>query len=184
MRRAGGGRRGAFTLVELLMAMTVAALVALSATAMLSATAYGTSSRRSMSALLVKSRTVNTRLAAAIRTSLEVVDVGANHLVLWVDDTNGDETKQNDEMQLIERDTDAAELNSYRDTSDTAAFADAGTFRAAALASYTAECWATGVSGMTLAVDASPPDTKLVSFQVTFAAEDMSETTIGAAALR
>ncbi len=164
--------------------MTITALVGVSAAATLSATAYGTSSRRSMSALLVKSRMVNTRLATAIRASLEVEAVGADYVVLWVDDTNGDDTKQNNEMQLIERDTLENELNSYRDTSDTAPFSSAAAFRANALAAYAAEPWATGVSAMTLTADAGPPDTKFISFRLTFTADDMSETTVGAAARR
>ena len=131
------------TLTELLIAAAITRNDRAGVTAMLVATSYGTTSRAGMRRVMVQNRTTLTRLDDALRASLEVVAVGSNYIVLWREDPNEDETRQHDELQLIEWTSADSKLCSYRNPADTAAYADAATFRTTALAGYPAQCWAT-----------------------------------------
>ena len=175
----------AFTLVEVLTALTITALVAVTTITMLSATAYAGDANRGTRELLVRSKIIDGRLRSAIRASTEVIDSSNNHLVLWTGDDNNDSAKQNDEVQLIERNTATNELFSYANPADTNGFVDAATFRTNAIASYPSQRWATDVTATTITVTTTPTgSTALVSYRVTVQRGAVSETAIGAAALR
>lgn len=179
-----------FTLVEVLLALVVTTLVGLATVAMLSATAYGTTSRQHARTLLITTRVVDARLGAALRSAQEVVypnsgqPTATDYLVLWVNDENGDDVKQHGEMQLIERDSATNELRSYRNSADATTYADVAGFRAAALASYPGETWAHGVSALDLAATTTPAGTVLVSFRLTVSEGGESESAVGAVAPR
>ena len=182
--------RRAFTLVEVLLALAITALVGLSVAAMLTATAYGTTSRQEMRGLLVKTQTISARLNAAIRTSKVVLYPNAgqatsnDYLVLWTADENDDSTKQNNEVQLIERNAVNNELNSYVDSTDTADFGNVAAFRTQALASYPSARWASGVTSLSLRATTDPAGTMLLSYRFTVAEGQATETAVGAAAPR
>lgn len=176
--------RQAYTLVEVLMALVITALVGTAVMAMMSATAYGASDRQSLRELLVRMTTVEARLGAAIRGSTEATDAGADYLVLWVADSDESETRQNGEMQLIERDTSTNELISYRNPADTSNFTTASSFRSLAKSSYPGQRWATGVTAATFTLQSAAGGTVLVSYAFTIQRENVSESMIGAAALR
>jgi len=177
----------AFTLVEVLLALTITGLVGLAVVTMLSAASYGATSRAGMRDLLVVSRTTSARLGVCIRTAVEVVsvDAGGEYIVLWVQDTNEDSTRQYDELQLIERNTVANELRSYATTSDATAFTTAAAFRTTALASFTAQTWATGITDIEFKqIAASGEQGPLVTWRLTAARDDVSDVASGAAAVR
>ena len=174
----------AMTLVELLIAIAICALIGAAAVAMLSATAYGTTSSRSMSAVLVKSHAVNARIAAAVRRSVEVVAAGDDYIILWLADDNEDEARQYGELQLVEYDTDDETLRSYSNAADATDFATASAFRTTAKASYTAEDWATGLTDISFTTDTAPPGTTIVNYRITVHDDLVDETSIGAATLR
>ena len=182
--------RRAFTLVEVLLALAITALVGLSVAAMLTATAYGTTSRQEMRGLLVKTQTISARLSAAIRTSREVLYPNAgqptsnDYLVLWTADENDDSVKQNNEVRLIERSTVDNELDSYVDSTDTADFSNVAAFRTQALASYPSVRWARGVTTLSFQATTDPADTMLLSYHFTVAEGQATETAVGAAAPR
>lgn len=175
----------AFTLVELLITLTVSAVIAATVITMLSATAHGSDSSRTMRELLVRGRVIDGRLRSAIRGSVEVIDHSDDYLVLWTGDTNGDDAKQNDEAQLIERDPSTYELTSYANSADTNGFTTAAAFRSNAKASYPSQRWASGVT--TTVIDATNPPAggaAMVSYRVMIERESATEVIVGAEALR
>ena len=180
----------AFTLVELLIALIITAVIGASTVAMLGAVSYGTTNRREMRSLVVKTRTVQMRMDLALRTAEEVLYPNAtqpsvaDYTVIWVADENDDDTKQNNEIRLIERDTSTKELNTYRSATDTATFTTVSAFRTNALAAYTPTRWATGISALTFAATTAPTNTFLVSYQLTAESNSQTETAAGAVAPR
>ncbi len=184
------GRGPAFTLVEVLLALTITAMVGASVAAMLAGTSYGTSSRRSMRGVLVKTQTTHSRLSAALRVAREVVHPNSgqptsnDYLVLWIADANDDNIKQNNEVQLIERVAAQDELRSYTSDADPADFVDTSTFRTLALSSYTPELWATEVTALSSRATLSPAGTTLISFRLTVTHGDLTDTAVGASAVR
>lgn len=168
--------------------MTITALVGLTVTTMLRAAAYGSTSRAGMRDLLVLSRTTSARIGLAIRTAVEVVGVDTSageYIVLWVADANDDQVKQYNELQLIERHAGTNELRSYTSTSNTTAYSSVSAFRTTALASFTQERWATGITDVEFKLLAAAGESMpLVSWRVTAARDAVSDTAVGAVALR
>lgn len=181
-------RRGsAFTLVEVLVSLAIVAVIATASAALMSATAYGTTSGRDLRNLLVKTQTAGARIGTAIRSAQEAVPYGGiivsmDYVVLWAEDENDDGSKQNNEMRLIALDTASGELRSYRNASDTAAFADAPTFKTLAMASYASDAWTADVTGVQFKIEST--GTTLVSYRLTVALGDDSKTAIGAVSPR
>ncbi len=174
-------RRG-FTIVELLLALAITGLVSATAAAMLMAVSYGTSSKRDLRSVVVKSRVIDARIASAIRGSRAILETSTDYLILWTTDTDSDGTSDNAEVRLIERDSANDELTSYYDTGVAGDYVDAATFRAAAKSSYASDLWGTGLTAMQFARD--PVTTTLVSYQLTLTAGDLSEAVVGAASAR
>lgn len=182
-RRSRLGPSG-FTLVELLIALVVSGLVAAGVTAMLVAVSYGTSSSHDLRTLVVKSKTIDARLGASIRVCRQVLASGSDFLLLWVADADEDDVTDNAEVRLIDRDAATDMLNSYYDDTAAGAYVDAATFRALALGSFTPQPWGTGVTGLSFVLDIPARGTNLVSYTMTLESEDVSETVVGAVAMR
>jgi hypothetical protein len=175
-------------LTEVLLALTVTALVGLAVVTMLSAASYGSTSRAGMRDVLVLSRTTAARIGLSVRTALDVVGVDAvngDYIVLWLHDSNEDGIRQYDELELIERDAVTNELRSYTSASDATEFTTLAAFRATALASFTPERWATGITEVDFVLLA-PLDVEapLVSWRLTATRDEVSETAVGAVAVR
>ncbi len=183
----------ALTLVEMLMALAITGLIGAAIAAMLSAVAYGTSSDRDIRTLVVKNKTLGTRITAAVRQSAQLLDADDGHAVLWTRDLNGNGAPDLLELQRIELDSTTNELTSY--TPDPAAADvsydpatddfDAITTALIADGDLIGELWATGVAAWTVTLDAADPlDATLVSFQLTLTAGGLSDTSVNAVSLR
>jgi len=188
------------TLVELLMALASTALIGAAIAAMLSAVSYGTSSGKDMRSLVVKNKIINARFSAAIRDAQMVLETGTNHIVLWRVDTNESSTPNLGEIQWIELDTGNNRIQSYEadfsgmiqaeiDAANTEfaleADFDAATAGDRGTSVFPAEIWAESVASWTVAAnDVDEQQASLASFRFEIEHEDMSDTLIGAAALR
>ncbi|MEM6552778.1 MAG: type II secretion system protein [Planctomycetota bacterium] len=102
-RRAA--RRRGLTLVELLLAISGVVVIGAAIVAMLTSSAYATDEANDIRALVVRHKATSARLAANIRESKQVLANGADYLVLWVADTDGDEVPSLLEIRRIELDS-------------------------------------------------------------------------------
>lgn len=183
----------ALTLVEMLMALAITGLVGAAIASMLTAVSYGTSSDQDIRALVVKNKTLSTRITAAVRQAAQLLDADDDYIVLWTRDLNDNGAPDLLELQRIERDAATDELTSYTPdpsavdvTYDTATDDfDAVTTALIDSDDLVGELWATGVSAWTVSVDADDPlDATLVSFQLTLTAGGLSDTSVNAVSLR
>ncbi len=189
------------TLVELLLALSITALVGASIAAMLTAVSYGTSSEKDLRTLVVKHKTTDARQSAAIRSSKMVLDQGADFMVLWTADLNGSGLPNLLEIRRIEYDSGTNELKSHEtDFPDSWSQAtidaanaeyqltdDFGAITSALTSSslFPSSLWATDVTDWTVTLDnADPQRASLVSYRVTLQTGSMSDTTVNASALR
>jgi prepilin-type N-terminal cleavage/methylation domain-containing protein len=201
-QRFGVKPRRGFTLVELILALAVSALVTTAVSAMLLGVSYGTSARRELRGAVVRGETIDGRIAAAIRSSRAVLEAGPNHLALWRADTRENDGPDLSEITLIERGSDGT-LKAYGfPTTWTPSQIDAaeanymlsgnppGHFLAAASSAKSAgwfvpTLWGNSISAVSFTLNASDPaNITLVSYRVTLQTGDLSDTIIGSAAVR
>ncbi len=78
-------RRG-LSLLELMLALSITAMVATAVSAMMSAVITGVSTRRDNRSLMVRANAAQTRLAAYITPSQAVLDSDGSTVVLWLED--------------------------------------------------------------------------------------------------
>jgi len=191
-------RFGGLTLPELILSVAGIALVGLGVSSMLTAVAYGTSSSRDMRSMVVKSKAVTNRFAAAIRGSATVLETGDNYIVLWTADTNGDALPNVGEMRLIELID--GDLSSYKAdwtgmtdeeiTTANISYALDSDF-ATAVDTLKGEDyfvqtqWAENLDSWTIALDdANEQAATVIGFSFTYSVADLTDTAIGTAALR
>lgn len=190
----------AMTLVELLLAMSMTSIVALTAGGMLTAVSYGSSERTDIRGLVVRQELISHRIAAAIRASRGVLESDNNQLVLWVSDANNDQKAQLSEVRWIELDPDTKLISSTKLvfpstwTTEQIAAADKAyttgvsrNVQSSSVSSYVqTEQWADQVSGWLISPNSSTAEqSTLVSYRVTFTLEGKQpQTIVGAAALR
>ena len=194
------GRR-ATTLPELIISLTVTALVALGVASMLQAASYGTSSRREVRRVAVRAQEVRARLDSAIRSARAVLACEDGRLVLWTGDSRTDGHVNLSELQLIEVPAGSSRLTSYAtrfpagwtqaqiDAADAsyAPTADfAGICRAAKTSgNFPGTLWTDEASGLSFTLDRSAvQQARLVSWSVTLTHELISQPVAGASALR
>ncbi len=78
-------RRG-LTLIELMLALAITAMVAAAIGVMISAIESGESSRRDNRDLVVRTYAATTRLSAYLSRSMSVLEVGTGNAVVWLND--------------------------------------------------------------------------------------------------
>ncbi len=188
------------TLVELLMALAITALVTLAAAGMLSAVTHGSAERTDMRSLIVRQEMISQRLSAAARASRQVLASDGTQLVLWMTDANHDGLPQVGEVRWIVFSQKDGTLTSthvkfpeslsdeQRTTLDRAYVAGQKLqTQLTGLGSYVVtEPWATEVADWQLAAR-EPSDSRagLLSYRVTFTDHHhQRQTIVGAAALR
>ncbi len=180
----------AFTIVELLLAMSIMAVIGVAALTILGATTYGTSDDQERRQMLVNAEVIKQRFNGAIRSAKELIvpsssqTTSTDYFIVWANDTNDDDTKDNNEMVLVERDTSNNELHAYQNTSATGTFTDAASFRTAALASYPSTRWAIGFSALSCTGAFGTGQLPLVTYKFTLTRGTINESHTGSASLR
>lgn len=199
LRRAQHLER-AVTLVELLIAMIITSMLALGVASILHAASYGTSSKREIRRVAVRSQQIRSQLDDSIRTARAVLACGETvegdkYIVLWKGDSN--QTDQNQvnlsELLLIEWVPGSQTLTAY----DAPGAPDPDPFYAADADFYneadqarsdgdlTGTVWSQGVSAfeMTL-IDDGEGQARMVAWSLTVIDELLSESLVGTTSLR
>ena len=179
------------TLVELMLAMTITAIIGLTVSAMLAAASYGTSSSRDLRELVVRSKTLGSRINAAIQQADRVLAIGDDFIVLWTDaDRDGEPSLH--ELRRLTFDSEQGRLTAAAAAADAPSTAwtlddDFKAITDALMAGndFPARVWASRVSHWQITPDASDPQAiRLISHRLTLTAGDLHESSIHAAALR
>lgn len=180
----------AFTLVELLLAMAIMAIIGVAALTILGATTYGTSDDQLRRELLVNIEVIKKRINGTIHSAKELImphsgqTTSTDYFIVWANDTNNDDTKDNSEIVLVERNTTDNELLAYQDTSAAGTFSDAATFRTTALASYPSTRWASGFSALSCTATFGTGNFPLFTYKFTVTRGTTNESYTGSASTR
>lgn len=188
------------TLVELMLSLTITAIVGVAISSMLVATSRATATSSDGRSLLVRHRIISARMNASVRQSTMVLETGSTYVVLWRGDSDSSGAPNMTELQRIE--LSSGSIISYR-WSLPAGWSDVA--KAAADTAYnlnsnfntatntlkssaycTTEVWTTGVTAWSLTLDsATAQNASLLSYRVTIQLPGYSttDTVIGAAAL-
>lgn len=189
-------RRGS-TLPELLISLMITSLIALSLASILFAAGYGTSSRRDIRRLVVRTEQLRVRLDDAVRNSQCILAAGQNgtesYLVLWQGDATQDGEVNISELQMITLQSGSNTLASFvaatTPNPDTGYDVTADFYTVADQARTNGDLvgtdWSTGVSDFSVSLDdATVTDAKRVTWQATLANELTNEQLIGCASVR
>ena len=193
-RSARRGRAG-LTLVEIMIALVLTAMVGVAVAAMLDSVAYATTSRTSVRRINVKQKVVGSRIDAAIRSSMMVLAHDAEFIVLWMSDARPNGKPDLSELRRIERNPATSELWSYRAPANLAAVNDTRYRLSDDFSAITAglkgtgvfpgERWGTSVTAWSPTLNATvPADATLVRYDLTIAGDDATITLQHAASLR
>ncbi|QDU71243.1 type II secretion system protein [Mucisphaera calidilacus] len=184
-------RRG-LTLLELLIAVSSTAVIALAGAAMLSALGYAASEQRDLRAVVGKSLAVGARVGAEIREAHAILAAENNLLILWQGDWNDDQ--QVDLSEIIRLDVDAVDqtLKAYTigTGSNDVAYALTADFAAETQARIDAGDmaglnWSRDVAAAVFTPNnANPQQARLVTVWITFNAGSLNEVYASAVALR
>ena len=97
-------RRGAFTLVETIIAASITALVATAGTTLIFAVSSGTTQTRDVRGSKSTGQYVLSRIGRAIRQSRAIGELTSTSVTLWVIDFNDDDVVNADELGFIDYD--------------------------------------------------------------------------------
>ncbi len=100
VQRHHGGRR-AFTIAEILVALTISSLVGLVVTTMLSALESTVREERDVRRANVQEQMAVMRLGALVRSSARLLALDADDVVLWRGDANGDGQVNVSELRVL-----------------------------------------------------------------------------------
>jgi len=189
------------TLVELLIALIITSMLALGVASILYAASYGTSSRREVRRMVVRTEQLRARLDDAVRNARAVLASGNAYIVLWIGDTRRNNQVNLSELQLIELASGSTQLKSYEtqfpggwteaqiEAADTA-YAAGSDFAAVAQAAkqgsyFPGTTWAGGISDFSVTLDhGTPVQARMATWRLTLTNELLSESLVGTAALR
>lgn len=189
----------AFTLVEVLLATVMVALMAAGVAAILQVAAYGSSSQREVRRVVVRSRQAQARLDAALRNAHAILASGSGYIVLWTGDSRTDKKVNPSELQLIE--LASGTLTSYTtvypggwtqaqiDAADTAYPTGTNYYTAAQNAKsgayFPGTPWCTQLSGLSFTLNAAvATEATLVTYSVTLTDASLTEPVQASVALR
>lgn len=173
------------TLVEVLLGLVITAMVASAAMMMLYSVNRGTQSQESRRQVIMRRFLLSNRLSATLRSSECVLAAGADYVVLWRGDSDDSGRPNLAELQRIEWTAGDAQLWSYSapvslPPADNTAYDLTADFNAittalAGTAKFPGEQWATGVSGLTVTLDAAAPaSAEVVRISMTLTADNVS----------
>jgi hypothetical protein len=191
--------RRALTLAELIVATTITTLLAAGVGSILFAASYGTSSRRDVRRLAVRSAQARPRIDDAIRSAAAVLAKGSSYIVLWTGDSRKNNQVNLSELQLIE--LSSTTLTSYTtawpsgwsqatiDAADTTYAANTNFYTTAQNAkssgNFPGTTWATSASNFTITLDSGTANLAvLVTWKLTLTNDLLSQALVEAVALR
>ncbi len=189
-------RRRGMTLVELMMALGIMALISVAIGGMLTATAYGTRADHDLQGLVVRAKTTTMRLNAALRGSRQVLEHGRygswDYVVLWTRDLDGNGQPSLQEIRGIVHDTHRQTVDSYVATASAGdTVFNSSTNYASKFATWVrggsvaGTKWIEGVEDFTLSFNKSDLSAaKLVNYRVSLRDRDNLETAVGTVLLR
>jgi prepilin-type N-terminal cleavage/methylation domain-containing protein len=166
-------RRGGFTLVELILAMTITALIGGAVSAMFTTVSQGTTSEAGRRSANARKTILRARLNAALRSTRltlaegQHLDTGANFLLLWTGDSTYNDLPNVSELLLLQHNPRTGQITAYR-AIDTLPLADdkaiplSTNFETLAAAMpghayFPSELWANSVSGWDIQLDNATP---------------------------
>lgn len=183
------------------MSLGILAVIGLAVGMMFTAATQGTSAAVDSRQVSVQQKMISMRLNTAVRASTKFLAAGDGYLVLWIADTNVNETPNLSELRRIDYDTRSGRLTSYVAqfpadwTAEQIAAADTEYDLAADFAAVTqglksgslfvGSAWSSRVSGATFTLNRNSPQmADLVTYDVTLTGGTSSLDALGAAALR
>jgi hypothetical protein len=184
------------TVVELVLSLTITAVIGVSIAAVLYASATTVSGQQATRTLMVSNEVCSLRINGALRSSSTVVARGDCYLVLWLGDRNGNGSPNLSELQRIDLDPNTKQLWSFKapanlapasDTNYTLASTDFNTVTAAlkGSANFPSTLWASGITGWTTTPAAADPKLlAYVGYQISSLTNGVTLTTVGGAGLR
>lgn len=191
-------RRG-LTLVELLLGIMITAMIATGVAVVLQAASYGTSSKREVRRLAVRTQQLRHRLDESARAARAVLafgeSEGAKYIVFWKGDTFGNDEDQVNlgELQMVEWSPDTREVICYEALTEPepdTLYAPSDDFRSAILSAATSgrlidSGWADNVSSFSLEADSADPATaRLVTWRFELVDDLLTQPVVGVVALR
>ncbi|HNQ24287.1 MAG TPA: prepilin-type N-terminal cleavage/methylation domain-containing protein [Phycisphaerae bacterium] len=200
-RRGGRGRRPAFTLVELLVALTITVVIGAAVASMLFTTARATETRTDVRRAVVHSQQLDARLRAKVLSAGAFLGTDATHLLLWLRDDNDNQLVNLGELGLLEFDTGTKQLRFYaavwpagwsqaQIATANVTYSTGTNYLQQALAArgaayFPQQVWSRQVGALSITLDkADPLLARLATLRMTMAVGDLAEPLIVAAALR
>ena len=112
-RNAGG-----FTLVEVMLAMAAATMVAASITSVLFVTSHAPAGDDGIRSMVVQTRVATARMSSLARSAQMILDAGPDYVIFWTGDLDGDDQPSLSELCRVEWDAGLNELHAYRAPAD------------------------------------------------------------------
>lgn len=194
--RPGGVRRRGLTLVELMLALSIMALIGATVAGMLSAVAYGTDEDGDVRKLVARNKMVSMRINAAVRGSQRVLEAGQTAdltwVVLWGRDLDENDAPSLLEIRLLEYDAATRTLSSYAAPDGTTDVLyelsddfDAITDALRGTADFPETRWANDAEAFDVTLDETDPQAaKMLSYRLSLTAGSLTDIAIGTAKLR
>lgn len=186
-------QRWAYTLVELLLALSLLSLIATTVASVLFGFSRGTEGRHDLRRRNATADVVCNRIEAAIRPCAMLLASGERFMVLWTADADGNGKPNLSELSRIEWDPSSGEIRAYR--ADGIAEADDAVNELTAdfdtltqdmkeAAEFPNSPIAANVRNWTIAEQPAPQSARLISFSLTLADGDGTWPVRSSAALR
>ena len=184
-----------FTLVEILLALTITGLIAGATTSMLFSVSAATTIQSEIRHTTVKEKVIGLRMNDAISSSKMVLAQGTDYLVLWMGDQRMNGVPDLSEIRRIERDDLTDQLMSYRSPfmlpeANNTAYTFISDFNAITTGlkgsgDFPGEVWGTDVTAWTQTLDQSNVQSaRLVSYRLTVTNNDVTGTAAGTLSLK
>lgn len=97
-------RRRGLTLIELMLSLAITGMIAAATTAMLTGLAQSVDNARGRRESMIRGQAVGVRIGAYVTPSLYFLDIGADSLVLWIEDVRDGDTVHASEVRWIDYD--------------------------------------------------------------------------------
>lgn len=184
------------SLVEVIMALAIAAMISAGVSSLLFAVANGTQDRQEVRRRNVKAEVLATRIDGAIRASAMLLGRDNRAIVFWVSDSRENQVVNLSELLRIEYDASAKQIRACRAPADLAEAADiaynlkttdflAVTASLSGSSTFPRQIWGQDISGWDTGPNRPTQETRLIYYGMTLQFPGASPATIrSAVALR